>query len=265
MFIYNGGKSLSYKTQTGVWDNITGKPIGVMKEGDLNWSDSVFTKTTTSVNGEPNVSADLQEIEIVIESTPDIQTKTRGVQAKVKEISFMLHLHGHIDRLFDIEGGRETILRRINKFTLQFFQDRVGQIEATTLDQDKGTQIRTLADQLKLEVNQFCRDNNYPFDIVNVVTIGDTELDPSYYAALAKKEIALLTQEALDVDANALLARIDKIGKALLKGTTYSDADRLQAAQITLGIVKKDIQFKKFGVDPDTGVLLKAIAEILKK
>jgi len=177
----------------------------------------------------------------------------------------MLHLTGNISELFNIEGGAATVRKRINKFVFQFFQAQINKIEAEDFDLNKGDVIQKLTRELKAGINAYCTRNGYPYHIHDDITIGDTELDKAYYEALAKKAIAVVTQQALDVDAEALLARIDKIGKGLLAGTAYSDADRLQAAQITLGIVKKDIQFKKFGVDPDTAVLLKAIAEILKK
>jgi hypothetical protein len=265
--IYKGGRSLDYLTRTGIFDRITNKPVGHFGPGSLKFIVPFLEYTSIKTDGQENIGISMKATEIKIPETPKIQTLTKGVQAVVKDIVFLIKPTDKIELLYPIYEGPKTIANRIISFVYQFFQDKIGHIDPEVLDQNKGDAVRKLAKELKAEVIKFCEENQFPFTIPEtaVVTIGDTELDKEYYAALARKAIAVLTQNALDVDADALKDRLVRVGNALLKGTHYTDADKLQAAQISLGIVKKDIQFKKFGVDPDFGKLIKAIAMLLKK
>jgi len=269
-YIIAGGKKLAYKTQTGVFDEITGQPVAVMKTG-TGWADPLFEKTTISVDGPKNISADLQQVKILIESTPAMQTKARGIQAKVKEIVFMLKFIEtgndleNMKKLFDIEGGIVTIQKRVFLSTLEFFLDRVGQLLPVKLDTDKCDTLRQLGIDLKVWINNFCHDNNYPYEIPlsSTVTIGDTELDAAYYAVLARKTYEVLEQNAQDVTARRLRKRLIETGKQLLPNG--SESEQLAAAKIALGITPKTIQDKKITLDGDLLRAMQDIASILRR
>ena len=264
IYISLGGKTVAYKTITGVFSNITKKPVGYMKEG-LNWADPIFETVTINPHGAPNTSAGLQEISIDIAETPLVQTKTRGIQIKIRKINFMLKFkdNGNVEELFRINGGTITIKERIIKFVYEFFLEKVGNTLPEDIDQNKSNTIRKFTNSLKEEVNNFCEDNQYPYEITTRVIIGDTELEAKYYEVLAKKEFSRLEADAKDVEANRLQTRIAKFGKTLLPGGT--EKEQLDAALVALGIVKKDIQEKRYGVDPVLAQLANDIALYLKK
>jgi hypothetical protein len=264
IYVYEGGKTVAYKTTTGVFSRRTGEPVGHMEAGSLNWADPFFEIVTVSVDGVPNISADLQELEIMIPETPLMQTATRGIQAKVKKISFMLELHGDIKELFRIEGGAETIKERIVDFIEEFFLKKISHLSPLVLDQDKAQTIETLCDELKHEVNSvFCLSNRYPYRITKDVIIADTELEAKYYETLARKEFTRLEQEAKDIEAKSLRERIAEFGQHNLP--TGTPKEQTDYALIALGIVKKDIKENKYAVDSDLVQLAKDIALYFKK
>lgn len=272
VLLYHGGRGVAYLSTTAVFDRMTSKPIRGLKAGSRNWVIPIFEYTGTSTDGVENGSLSLKELKVKIIETPKIQTKTPGIQAVVRDVVFMLRgKEDQMQELLRINDGGKLVYERVVDYVYQFFHDKVGHTDPEELDTDKGTLIRKLANQLKVAVNRFCDANNYPYEIPKKsrVTIGDTELDEAYYQALAKKEIARLTNMALDLDAEKLLARLIKLGNDLLPdvpgGATYTPDQRLKAAQVSLKIVSETIEFKKFGLDADTAELAKAIAEILKK
>ena len=262
-YIYSGGKTVSYKTVSGVFSKITKNPVGKMTSG-TGWADPIFEVVTISVDGIPNKSADLQSLKIKIIETPQMQTQTRGVQAKVKNITFMLKLKPDgLRDLLQIEGGTETVREIICEFIDEFFLEQISHIEAEILDQNKSKIIRTLSDELEKEVNHFCRKNDYPYEIVGTVIIGDTELDQKYYEILSRKEYARLEQEAKDLEAVSLRIRIKNLGSHILPSA--SEKEQIEAAMLSLGIIKKDIQERKYAVDPTLAQLALDIAKYLKK
>ncbi|MEK7586159.1 MAG: hypothetical protein AAB477_02950 [Patescibacteria group bacterium] len=267
IFFIRSGKNVPYKTQTGRFNNITNRPIGVVESGALNLVDDVLEKATISVNGAPNIAADLQELEFIIKETPKMQTKTRGIQALVRDIVWMARLiPTEIYRLFDVEGGAATVRHRMEMFVLQFLLDRIGQTKPEELDQDKGQFIEDLAEDMREEINLFCVRNRYPYQVVDEITISDTELDEDYYKVLGKKSYVTLEQKALDVEAKKLTKRLQDMGKKLLPG--YSSGTQLRAAQNSLKVVPKteSSEKKEFSVDVTTGkMLLAGIEAILKK
>jgi hypothetical protein len=263
-YIYAGGKKVAYKTTTGVFSKKSGEPIGHMNAGSfMNWADPIFEIVTVSVDGVPNKSADLQKLEIIIPETPLMQTSTRGIQAKVKKISFMLKLEaGKLFELLDIEGGAVTVKERIVEYIDEFFLKKISKKSPEDLDQDKENTIKTLAKNLKKEVNDFCNDNNYPYQITGDVIIADTELEAKYYEVLSKREFTKLEQEAKDVEAKKLRGRLAKFGKQILPNGT--EKEQMDAAYIGLGIVKRDINENKIAVDPELIQLVKDIALYFK-
>ena len=263
-YIMAGGKSVALKTMTGVFSKVTKQSVGVMKAGSLNWADPLFEVVTISVDGVPNISADLQKLKIKIVETPLMQTDTRGIQAKVKNISFMLSLdEDRLKELLDIEGGVITVRERIGEYIEEIILIRISQISPEDLDQDKKRTIENLASEIEDEVNHFCERNDYPYFITDNVIIGDTELEKSYYEALAKEQLAILEARAKDADAERLQKRIFDFGRKLLPG--QDQKIQIEAAMIALNIVKKDISEKKYGIDPFLADLAKDLATILKK
>jgi hypothetical protein len=263
IYIIKGGKTVAYKTTTGVFSKITRKPVGYMNAGSLNWACPIFEIVTISVNGVPGTSADLQELKVLIAETPLMQTATRGIQAKVKKISFMLKLDGNIAELFNVEGGAKTIRKRIVEFADEFFLDKISHITPEDLDQNKAKIIKKLAADLQREMNEFCKKNHYPYNVSSQVIIGDTELEPEYYKVLAKKEFASLEQDALDIDATRLKARLLDLGTSLLP--TGTENERLKAAMVALKITPKTIEEKSYGVSPEISELMKELAGIFFK
>ena len=275
-YIYKGGKTVAFKTTTGVFSKIYGTPVGIMNAGSLNWADPLFEKTTISTDGIPNKSADLQELKVKISETPLIQTKTRGIQAQVKNITFMLKLSGNIKEILRIEGGATTIRERIIEFVEEFFLEEITKILPEQLDQDKMKVIHELTTGLKKAINGddgpgyygverkrgFCERNKYPYKITGEVIIGDTELETKYYEVLAKKEFSRLEQDARDVEAARLRERIADFGRHIRPNA--SEKEQTENALIALGIVKKDIQEKKYGIDSDLSELAKDIVRYLK-
>lgn len=264
LYIYKGAVSVPFKTATAVFSRVTNLMVGRIGEG-LRWADPIFETVTTSVDGIPNQTIDLQELKIDIEESTEHHTATKGIKAKVKKIVFMLEVTEDIPRLFDIEGGPKTVLERVLGQINFILLDEIGQILPVVLDEDKGNTIKELAERLKDRVNQFCQDNDYPYKIPNnsEVIIGDTELDAEYYKVLAKREYAKLEQKAKDLEAQKLQKRIKLFGKRSLPMGTEKEQE--QHALISLGIVKKDIQEKKYSLDTDLVQLAKDIALYFKK
>jgi len=264
-YIYKGGKTVALKTMSGVFSKVTKKSVGIMNAGSLNWACPIFEVVTVSVDGIPNKSADLQKLKVTIHETPPMQTAKRGIQAKIKHISFMLVLDpDRISDLLEIEGGAETIQERIVEFSEEFFLEQVADLTPEALDQDKKKTIDHLKKHLWKHTEDFCDENGYPYHIVEKsVVIGDTELDAQYYEALARKEYAKLEQDAKDVEAIALRERISKFGKDLLPGA--SKKEQTDKALIALAIVKKDISEKRFGIDPEIASLAKDLAKFFQK
>lgn len=254
-FIYYGSKQVPFKTQTALFDEITGKPIpGKILQAGIHFTDPILEKVTASTNGEPDVTVDMQEVRIKIHQTPQMQTKTRGIKALVRHIGLMLKLKGgDLSRAFDVEGGVETMKKRIEDYVFEIVNEKISQTEAQRMDQDKKKFIHDeLAPFIKDEVNKFCLKpaNNYPYEIDEDVTIGDTELDEIYYIALGKKAITIMEQEAENEKAKMIRERLLETGKFLMPGG--SEAEQLRAAQVSLGIVPKTITEKKIALDVDT-------------
>lgn len=263
-YIYKGARSVPFKTATAVFSKVTNLMVGRIGAG-LHWADPFFERVTTSVDGVPNQTIDLQELKIDIEESTEHHTATKGIKAKVKKIVFMLKVTEDIPRLFDIEGGSKTVRERVLGKIHFILLDEIGQILPVDLDEDKGDTIKELAERLKDRVNQFCQENDYPYEIPDSseVTIGDTELDAEYYKVLARREYALLENQAKDVDAEKLRERIANFGKHILPGV--SAKEQTDSALISLGIVKKDIQERKYALDADLVQLAKDIALYFKK
>lgn len=263
-YIYMGAKSVPFKTATAVFSRVTNLMVGRIGAG-LHWVDPLFERATTSVDGVPNQTIDLQELKIDIEESTEHHTATKGIKARVKKIVFMLKVTEDIPRLFDIEGGPETVRERVLGQINFILLDEIGQILPVTLDKDKGNTIKDLAKRLKDRVNQFCQDNDYPYEIPgnSEITIGDTELEAEYYKVLAKKEFMKLEQDALNVEAKMLKKRLLNLGNSLLP--TATENEKLKAAMVALKITPKTIEEKTFGVSPEISVLMKELADILKK
>ena len=264
-YLYRGAKTVAFKTTTGVFSQITNKLVGRMNAG-TNWADPIFEIVTTNIDGVPNISIDLQELEMEILETPDMHTAIRGIKAKVRNVVFMLEVkENDISQLFEIEGGRSTIKHRILAYSNFFFLDEIGKINPVDLDEDKGNILGNLADKLKIGINYFCLKNNYPYEIPDDsrVTIGDTELDEEYYKVLSRKEYAKLEQDAKDIEAIKLRERISAFGEHNLPNG--SKKEQTDYALIGLGIVKKDIQERKYAIDSELATLAKDIAYFFKK
>jgi hypothetical protein len=217
----------------------------------------VFERITAPIN--------LQHILIEIPATPDLQTSARGIKTKVKEISLMLNLKendGAVKEVFNIEGGIETIKKRIKSYINERFIHLVGVRSPEDLDVNKEGTIENMIKDLEKRVNKFCNANHYPYKVHNML-IGDTELDELYYKALAKKVEAHLNANAEDVTAQRLKTRLLELGAELVPNG--SAVEKLQSALIALGTIKKDISEKSFSVDADLRILAKEIAEILKR
>lgn len=263
-YIMAGGKSLALKTASGVFSKVTKKSVGLMEAGSLNWADPLFEVVTISVDGVPNISIDLQKLEITIEETALMQTSTSGIQAKVKNLSFILKLTNidDIQRLLEIEGGVTTVRKRIIKYVGEIIMILISQLSPEDIDQDKNATIETLADEIELRVNAFCLLNDYPYSIINTVIIGDTELEQKYYEVLAKKEFTRLEQDGLDVEADRIKVRLIALGTSVLP--TGTKDEQLKAAMIALKITPKTLEEKSFGVSPEVAILLKELAVLLK-
>lgn len=264
-YVYKGSKSVAYKTATGVFSRITNKLIGRIEAG-LRWADPIYEVVTVSVDGTPNLTVDLQQLEIEIVETQEMHTSTRGIKAKVRNVVMMLEvIKEEIPQLFEIEGGTLTVRERITSYINFFFLDEIGKINPVDLDEDKGNTLKVLAKKLRIAVNRFCRKNLYPYEIPkgSIVTIGDTELEAEYYKVLAKKEFMKLEQDALNVEAEMLKKRVLDLGNSLLP--TATENEKLKAAMVALKITPKTIEEKTYGVSTEISVLLKELAEILKK
>lgn len=264
-YVYKGYKSVAYKTATGVFSRITNELVGRIEAG-LRWADPIYEVVTVSVDGIPNISVDLQQLEIEIVETPEMHTSTRGIKAKVRNVIIMLEvIKGKIPQLFEIEGSSLTVRERVASYINFFFLDEIGKIKPVDLDEDKGETLKNLAEKLKDSVNKFCKDNHYPYKIPqkSVVTIGDTELETKYYEVLAKKEFTKLEQDGFDVEAERIRTRLLDLGNHLLP--TATENEKLKAAMVALKITPKTIEEKTYGVSTEISVLLKELAEILKK
>lgn len=264
-YIYKGAKSVPYKTATGVFSRITNELVGRIEAG-LNWADPIYEVITVSVDGTPNLTVDLQQLEIEIVETSEMHTSTRGIKAKVKNVIIMLEvIKEEIPQLFEIEGGTLTVRERITSYINFFFLDEIGKLKPVNLDKDKGETLKDLAEKLKRAVNEFCKKNEYPYEIPpdSVVTIGDTELETKYYEVLAKKEFTKLEQDGFDVEAKRIRTRLLNLGNHLLP--TATENEKLKAAMVALKITPKTIEEKSYGVSTEVSVLLKELAEILKK
>jgi hypothetical protein len=259
-YIAAGGKSVAIQTQAGVFSTVNNQPVGILKPGDLNWIDPIFEKTTVGA------TLSTKNLTISKSSTPDLQTKDRGIKAKVKNISFVVHLvEDRAAELIKVEGGLKTIKHAIDHCLDEILLIAVGKMFATNLDTDKHHSLKTLATEIRTGINEFCRKMKYPYTIVasTVILIGDTELEESYYMVLAKKAYAVLEAEAAKVENEALEERIKSMGKAIMPSGT--DAEKRDAALVALKIVQRNINENKISISQDFGIVIKAIADILRK
>lgn len=263
IYIISGGKTIQAKTMSGVQSKFTKRFVGVMNAG-TDWADPFFEIVTVSVDGVPNKSADLQELEIIISETPFMRTNKPGILAKVKEISFMLELEDDkIFELLEIEGGATTVRGRIVKYIDEFFLEEISKKSPDDLDQDRKETIEKLVVALKVEVNKFCKKNKYPYEVVGDIIIADTELEAKYYEVLAKRVYAKLEQKAKDVEARSLMLRLSKFGKNSLPDA--SEKEQAEYALVALKIVTREIKENKFAIDPELAQLAKDIALYFKK
>ena len=262
VYIASGGVKVSYKTVSGVFSTITKKPIGIIRAG-TNWVDPWFEEIKANPDGPLNKSLDLQELLIEIPEIPWMQTQKRGVQAKIKNISFMLELNGDIRNLLNIEGGVKTVRKRINSYIEEFFLEHISMKDPLEIDQNKHKTIKDFTEKLEKEVNYWCLKKKYPYKIKEGIIISDVELEPEYYKVLAKAEYTRLEQEGKDVEAKALRIRVADFGKHILPNA--SEQQQIEAAMLALGIIKKDIQERKFAIDPVLAKLAMDIASYLKK
>jgi len=265
-YIYSGSRDVPFRTMTGVFSRFGSKLIGYLRAGSKGWVDPLFEYTTVGTNGELNTSIDLQAIKVHIEETPLMQTKTRGIQVRIKDITLMLKFiesEEGVMQMISIEGGTKVIKERIIGFCDEFFLDEIGEKLPVDIDTDKGNILENLSEKLKKEVNHFCDTNNYPYRIPSNsrITIGDTELQPEYYQALAKEAFAKLEGKAEKVKADTLRKRIQDMGKNLLPNG--NPKEQTECALIALGITKKEIKEQKYDIDGNISVLLVKLAEIL--
>lgn len=262
IYILAGCKDVPFKTQVAVFSRLTGKPTGVILESGLGWIDPIFEFATVSTDGIPNIALDLQELMIEILETPDMQTKTRGIKAKVRDVLFFLKLQGDITELFEIEGGAETIRKSIMNKTLEFFLDEVGRIDPVDLDTDKSDILENLADKLKRKINKYCDDNEYPYKVVREITIGDTELEKAYYDHLAQKAYASLQADADDTTASRLKDRLLKLIKNF---PGNNEKEKMEYVMNALKIVPRTTTENKISIDPIIAKALTDIAKIFKQ
>lgn len=253
VYISMGGTAGGQKTTTLVVGRLFEMIVGTMDSG-INWFDPIFERLTPLIN--------LKDLPLVIASTPDLQTAQRGIKAKVKEIGITRKVQGNIKRLLVIEGGFEAIKELEHHFINEFFLHAIGRLTPLQLDQDKEHTIHDLCCGLKFALNQWYLDENYPFEIVGNILIGDTDLDIAYYNALAEKAIRLLKEQAENVTADALKVRVKDMGEYLMPGGT--EAEQNNAARVTLGIVKEAINTNRYSLDADARLLAIEIAKILK-
>lgn len=284
--IYMGGRSLSYKTRTGIWDTMHNLMIGFLTAGDLKWVIPWLERTTTSTDGAEGQTLNMKSLPFLIDKTPEILTKGSGVRARVIGISNWFEwddkdprtdkpktgaakkdFERRVVKMFNVEGGVDSTLKRAHERVPQILHDRVGKIDPETLDADKGGQVKILAQQLKDDMNDFLFHDDSPFRLRKDFNIEDTELDVNFYNKLMEKEIAKITAAADDTIAAALGTRLSALGAELLKDipgiATYTSAQRTEAAMIALQKIKKDITFKKVGIDPDSNALFLEMARIL--
>jgi|GEM_PF-4601142 len=263
-YIVLGGKTVALKTITGVFSKITGKPVGVMREGSLNWACPIFERVSANIDGLDNKALDLQALRIEIHDTNLMQTKTRGIQGKIKGISFLLELDkDSILELLEIEGGGETVKEMIIEKVKEFLRHKVTHLTPEELDKDKSDTIANLCIELKNHIHHECRENHYPYFVFGEVIIADTELEQKYYEVLSKAEYAKLEADGKKIDAEKLQERISDAGKNLLPNGSHKE--QIEAAMIALGIVKKDISENKLGLDSDLVELVHDIALYFKK
>ncbi len=253
VYIYLGGRKGSVLTETIVISELSGRPVGTVKQR-IAWVDPLFTQMGTTL--------DLRRIPLVMPTTPTLIT-LKKIKAWIRDIRIMIKRDNDQEgaKILTIEGGLETIKAEIMRCTDEFFIHKVGTLEPSALDSDKGTTIHDMEHELSERINRFCESQNYPYIVLNI-TIGDTELDPAYYEALALKVIEALKQEAKDIAADALKKRVKSVGEYVMP--SGSESEQLQAAEVILEIVKKTIDKKQFSFDGDLSKLVKEVAKILK-
>ena len=236
-FIGFGGRKVGFKTMTGAYSRFTGERVAHhanLKTG-THWINPLFEHLTVTPDGEEGTAIDMQKIAFEIEGVPLSQTAVRGIQARVLDIAFSLQLAGDEEEIQDIEGGVTTIKSKIGKFVEAFFRRKIGEEKPTDIDTDKGGLLERWGRELSTEVASFCERSHYPYAVVDPVIIGDTELEPSYYAAAAAAAKAGLLGEATMVEAGVVL----KIGKMLRPNGT--EKEQLEAGQLQLKLVTKVI------------------------
>lgn len=256
--IIAGSRQVPHNTQTILWDSISGGPLSVLMSG-LHIIDPIFEYIAIGVKTNKNECIDMQKIRTVIHESDPMLTATPGIKAIIRHIDFMLKLSGNIRLLLDVEGGFSTIRERIITLIKEFLIKKVAKIQAVELDTGGHDSLHVLEVDILKEVSDFCKRNNYPYAIEEV-NMADIVLPEDYYAALREKVIAILKADAADETAKRLVGRIVKAaGKFLDKSATKEQ--KLLAAQISLGIVKKDIKDNNFGLTGLTGEENKKLAK----
>ncbi len=273
--IYLGSRSLSYKTRTIIWDRMTNKIVGFLRAGELKIVVPGLERTGINTEGDSDQTLNLKSHEIKIAETPKVLTNAPGVLATLFGFSAMISFDERNEREFqrmlkyvvNMNGGIALAFKRTEERIPQIIHDRVGNIKPEDLDRDKGDEIVKLAENIKRDLNRFFRVSKYPFIIEDPITIKDTELDLKYYETLMKQEIARVEALADDTTAEALGTRLRKLGAELLKNIKglpkYTSAQRTEVAMIALQKIKKDITFKKVGIDKDSEPIFFEMARIL--
>lgn len=254
---------------------MTNKIVGFLRAGELKIVVPGLERTGINTEGDSDQTLNLKSHEIKIAETPKVLTNAPGVLATLFGFSAMISFDERNEREFqrmlkyvvNMNGGIALAFKRTEERIPQIIHDRVGNIKPEDLDRDKGDEIVKLAENIKRDLNRFFRVSKYPFIIEDPITIKDTELDLKYYETLMKQEIARVEALADDTTAEALGTRLRKLGAELLKNIKglpkYTSAQRTEVAMIALQKIKKDITFKKVGIDKDSEPIFFEMARIL--
>lgn len=262
-----GGKNVAFKTVITVFSNLTNKPIGQMNTGAFNWSCPFTTKVSIDDTG--HKAADLQSLEITIPQIGPVQTQTRGIRATFHKLSFMLKLvPERLNEIYEIEGGLETMRKKIDDFIFKFFEKIAKQKNPEFLDINSygADPVEWITELLVKEIDKFCNNNSYPYlislskDGGSQITLRSIELDAAYYEALGKKRYAELDADANDLKATRLTERIQHTGQGILPNG--SEKDQAKEAKIALGITPQTFQQNDFGISSDSKEILKEVLTI---
>jgi hypothetical protein len=202
-FVYGSIKDVPAKSSVGVYSSITKKRLYTNGEGLAVINPLTEYLSGTATDGH---AVDLRKVKIEILDFDFSQTQTTGIQAKIGKISFNLGFAGDAGQLDELKDAVETIKAEVASFVRGYFRRGIAKLTPSQVDAEDGPQFQALVEGLAVKVNEYCKKQHFPYEIIlDSVIVEDTELPESYYETLGERVRAKIRTEGVVEQANTLI------------------------------------------------------------